>query len=112
MVRRASCGDIEAERAKIRNLEPSPPDFEMTRSLRCNICDASVDPEHDGVWTKDGLEIVRCPACGILFRAALPAPEELPELYDSTYFQAEDRSEGGQGYADYVGEAELHRLNA
>src|SRR5262245_34325061 len=83
----------------------------MARPLRCNVCEASVDPDHDGVWTKDGLEIVRCPSCGALFRAVLPSAEELPGLYDSTYFQAEE-SQGGQGYADYVGEADLHRLNA
>jgi 2-polyprenyl-3-methyl-5-hydroxy-6-metoxy-1,4-benzoquinol methylase len=84
----------------------------MASPLRCNVCEASVDPEHDAVWTKDGLEILRCPSCGLLFRADLPSPEELPELYDRTYFRADDRSRGGQGYADYVGEADLHRLNA
>jgi hypothetical protein len=84
----------------------------MARPQRCNVCEASVDPEHDALWTKDGLEILRCPSCGVLFRAALPSPEELSGLYDSTYFQAKDRSQGGQGYADYVGEADLHRLNA
>ena len=80
--------------------------------MRCNVCEAPVDPEGDAVWTKDGLEIVRCPRCGLLFRAILPSPEDLPGLYDSAYFQAEDRSQGGEGYADYVGEADLHRLNA
>jgi 2-polyprenyl-3-methyl-5-hydroxy-6-metoxy-1,4-benzoquinol methylase len=80
--------------------------------MRCNVCEAPVDPEGDAVWTKDGLEIVRCPSCGLLFRATLPSPEDLPGLYDRTYFQAEDRSQGGEGYADYVGEADLHRLNA
>lgn len=84
----------------------------MARPLCCNVCEASVDPEHDAVWVKDGLQIVRCPSCGLLFRAALPSPNELPELYDNTYFHAKDRSQGGQGYADYVGEADLHRLNA
>src|SRR5262245_48717670 len=84
----------------------------MARPLRCNVCETPVDPEGDAVWTKDGLEIVRCPGCGLLFRATLPSPEDLPGLYDRSYFQAEERSEGGEGYADYVGEAELHRLNA
>jgi SAM-dependent methyltransferase len=84
----------------------------MASPLRCNACEASVDPEHDVVWTKDGLEILRCPNCGLLFRAHLPRPAELPGLYDRSYFEAQDRSHGGQGYADYVGEADLHRLNA
>jgi SAM-dependent methyltransferase len=80
--------------------------------VRCNVCEAPIDREHDAVWTKDGLKILRCPSCGLLFRADLPSPEELLGLYDRAYFRAEDRSQGGQGYADYVGEADLHRLNA
>jgi 2-polyprenyl-3-methyl-5-hydroxy-6-metoxy-1,4-benzoquinol methylase len=84
----------------------------MARPLRCSVCESSVDPEGDAVWTKDGLEILRCASCGLFFRADLPSPEELPRLYDRTYFKAEDRSQGGEGYADYVGDAELHRLNA
>jgi SAM-dependent methyltransferase len=81
-------------------------------AARCNVCEASVDPERDAAWTKYGLEILRCPACGLLFRADLPSPEELPGLYGKAYFQAEDQSQGGEGYADYVGEADVHRLNA
>ena len=84
----------------------------MASPLRCNVCEASVDPEHDAVWTKDGLNILRCPSCGLLSRENLPSSEELLGLYDRSYFLAEDQSQGGQGYADYVGEADLHRLNA
>jgi SAM-dependent methyltransferase len=88
------------------------PNLKMASPLRCNVCEASVDPEHDAVWTKDGLSILRCPSCGLLYRANLPSSEELPGLYDRSYFLGEDQSQGGQGYADYVGEADLHRLNA
>src|SRR6266536_1938863 len=84
----------------------------MASPLHCNACEASVDRERDAVWTKDGLNILRCRNCGLLCRAHLPSPEELPGLYDRSYFLAEDRSHGGQGYADYVGESDLHRLNA
>jgi 2-polyprenyl-3-methyl-5-hydroxy-6-metoxy-1,4-benzoquinol methylase len=84
----------------------------MDSTARCNVCETPVDPARDAVWTKDGFDIVRCSGCGLLFRADLPSPEELPGLYDTAYFQAEEQSQGGQGYADYVGESELHRLNA
>lgn len=84
----------------------------MDSTIRCNVCETIVDPARDGVWNKDGFELVRCQTCGLLFRADLPVPEELPGLYDTAYFRADEQSEGGQGYADYVGEAELHRLNA
>jgi SAM-dependent methyltransferase len=84
----------------------------MDSSARCNVCETLVDPRRDAVWTKDGFEILRCSSCGLLFRKDLPAPDDLAGLYDTAYFRAEDRSQGGEGYADYVGEAELHRLNA
>jgi len=84
----------------------------MSPTARCNACQAPVDPERDLAWVKDGFEILRCRSCGLLFRADLPSPEELPTLYDGAYFRSEEHSEGGQGYADYVAEEELHRLNA
>jgi SAM-dependent methyltransferase len=46
------------------------------------------------------------------FRADLPAPDDLPALYGSEYFRAEEGLRGGVGYADYLGEEELHRTNA
>ncbi|MEK6274792.1 MAG: methyltransferase domain-containing protein [Actinomycetota bacterium] len=84
----------------------------MSRTARCNACEAPVDPERDLAWVKDGFDLLRCPRCGLVFRADLPSPEELPELYSGVYFRSEERSEGGQGYADYVAEGDLHRLNA
>ena len=84
----------------------------MVSHPRCKVCEAPVDPENDAVWTKDGLVILRCSSCGLLYRASLPSSEELSGLYDSSYFRAEERSQRGEGYADYVGEADLHRLNA
>jgi SAM-dependent methyltransferase len=64
------------------------------------------------VWRKDGYDILRCAGCHLLFRADLPAPDDLPTLYGRDYFRAEERSPSGEGYADYVGEEELHRANA
>jgi SAM-dependent methyltransferase len=84
----------------------------MSSTARCNACETPVDPERDLAWVKDGFEILRCRNCGLLFRADLPTTEELPRLYEADYFRSEERSAGGQGYADYVAEEELHRLNA
>lgn len=61
-------------------------------------------------WRKDGYDIVRCPSCGLLARATLPTEAELAELYSLEYFRA--TSHDGQGYLDYVGDAELHRETA
>jgi SAM-dependent methyltransferase len=64
------------------------------------------------VWTKDGFEIVRCPACGLVFRRDLPEPAALAEIYSHEYFRRPEDDAGGQGYDDYLEEEELHRINA
>lgn len=62
-------------------------------------------------WTKHDFTILRCPACGLLFRRELPSPEELEALYGAEYF-AGDESLRGQGYLDYTGDAHTHRALA
>ena len=81
-------------------------------TVACNVCKNLVGRDHDLAWRKDGYEILRCPSCGLLFRSDLPFPEDLPALYAGSYFRAEERSRRGEGYADYLAEEELHRLNA
>lgn len=78
----------------------------------CNVCGTTVPAERDPVWRKDGFDIVRCPACGLLFRRSLPTAAELAEIYAEAYFRREAGDTGGQGYDDYLHEEELHRLNA
>lgn len=58
-------------------------------------------------WVKDGYEIVRCPSCGLLFRADLPTEADLDEIYGPEYFQG-----GAEGYLDYLADEEVHRLSA
>jgi 2-polyprenyl-3-methyl-5-hydroxy-6-metoxy-1,4-benzoquinol methylase len=82
------------------------------RDRVCNACKGSVDRELDLAWRKDGHDVVRCRACGLLFRADLPSPNDLPELYGAAYFRSGESSQHGEGYADYLAEEELHRLNA
>jgi SAM-dependent methyltransferase len=82
------------------------------RNRACNACKGLVDRELDLAWRKDGYDILRCRACGLRFRADLPAPSDLPALYGAAYFHSGERSEHGEGYADYLAEEDLHRLNA
>jgi SAM-dependent methyltransferase len=82
------------------------------RAVTCNLCGASFATASAVALVKDGLTIVRCPRCELLFRAWLPHPSEVPDLYGSEYFKAADGSLGYEGYLDYVGDADVHRLNA
>jgi 2-polyprenyl-3-methyl-5-hydroxy-6-metoxy-1,4-benzoquinol methylase len=78
----------------------------------CNACKGSVDRQLDLVWRKDGHDVLRCPSCGLRFRADLPTPQDLEALYGAAYFRSGESSEHGEGYADYLAEDDLHRLNA
>lgn len=81
-------------------------------SVTCNVCAGPVDGTADRRYRKDGHDILLCPACGLLFRADPPDEEELRAVYGAEYFSAEAGDTKGQGYLDYLGDAELHRLNA
>jgi 2-polyprenyl-3-methyl-5-hydroxy-6-metoxy-1,4-benzoquinol methylase len=64
-------------------------------------------------YMKDGFEIVRCPSCGLLFRAKMPDADELERIYADEYFTSPSTGElGATGYLDYVEDEELHRVNA
>lgn len=78
----------------------------------CNFCAARVDETRDVAWRKDGFDVLRCPSCGLLFRRSVPDREELDELYGETYFGLGPEDDRGTGYADYLRDEELHRLNA
>jgi SAM-dependent methyltransferase len=80
--------------------------------VTCSICGAAVDRERDRRWRKDGHDILRCPSCGTHFRADLPSPGALLEIYGPAYFSEAAGDTGGQGYADYLGDEANHRLNA
>jgi SAM-dependent methyltransferase len=78
----------------------------------CNICRSRVTRAADLQWQKDGYDILRCPCCGILFRADLPSPGDLHEIYGPAYFVEEAGCTPGQGYSDYLGDEQNHRMNA
>jgi SAM-dependent methyltransferase len=77
----------------------------------CNLCNRAVPAEREAVWRKDGLDVVDCPACGLLFRRDLPSAAELAEIYAGEYFRRPEEGDA-QGYLDYIGDEDLHRLAA
>jgi 2-polyprenyl-3-methyl-5-hydroxy-6-metoxy-1,4-benzoquinol methylase/uncharacterized C2H2 Zn-finger protein len=85
---------------------------EREDGARCPLCETVFGIAENLRWLKDGFEIVACPRCDLLFRARLPDAGELPAIYAMEYFADQDAERGGQGYADYLGEEEVHRLSA
>jgi 2-polyprenyl-3-methyl-5-hydroxy-6-metoxy-1,4-benzoquinol methylase len=78
----------------------------------CLLCSADVDPGTDLAWRKDGYDIVRCPSCGLVFRAELPDERDLDRIYDDDYFRDRPDRADRHGYSDYLRDASLHRANA
>jgi 2-polyprenyl-3-methyl-5-hydroxy-6-metoxy-1,4-benzoquinol methylase len=50
--------------------------------------------------------------CGFVFRAHIPLPEELTEIYDEAYFEDDPDRPDRKGYADYRADETAHRRNA
>jgi 2-polyprenyl-3-methyl-5-hydroxy-6-metoxy-1,4-benzoquinol methylase len=78
----------------------------------CNLCGFAFEASTCTRWRKDGYQIVECPSCGLLFRAELPSRAELDEIYAASYFSSAVSDLSGQGYLDYVADAESHRAAA
>jgi SAM-dependent methyltransferase len=78
----------------------------------CILCSTEVDPKTALAWRKDGYDIVRCPSCGLVFRAELPDEQALNRIYDEDYFRDQPGRADRHGYADYLRDAPLHRANA
>jgi 2-polyprenyl-3-methyl-5-hydroxy-6-metoxy-1,4-benzoquinol methylase len=79
---------------------------------KCNLCGTFVPLPGAVRWRKDGFEIAECPSCRLLFRAQLPGEEEIPGIYGMDYFEEPSGETAGQGYADYLGDEDVHRLVA
>lgn len=86
----------------------------MSATTTCNSCKTVMAVPLARAFVKDGFEIVRCPSCGLVFRAHMPTAEELGDIYVDAYFAspADDGEIGATGYLDYVADEELHRVNA
>lgn len=81
-------------------------------NVTCNICATTFAAATAIAVVKQGLTIVRCPTCSLVFRARLPEPTDVQALYERDYFVAEEGALRHEGYLDYLADAELHRLNA
>jgi 2-polyprenyl-3-methyl-5-hydroxy-6-metoxy-1,4-benzoquinol methylase len=79
---------------------------------RCILCSTQVDPRTALAWRKNGYDIVKCPSCGLVFRAELPDEQALGQIYDEGYFRDHPNRADRHGYADYLRDAPLHRANA
>lgn len=79
--------------------------------MRCNLCRTVVPPDQTPHWIKDGYGIFSCDSCGLLFRGDLPTDSDLASIYSQGYF-ASDRNSGSDGYDDYLGDANEHRMTA
>jgi 2-polyprenyl-3-methyl-5-hydroxy-6-metoxy-1,4-benzoquinol methylase len=77
----------------------------------CPLCGTAVRPD-DVRWRKDGFDIMRCPGCSLVFRATLPTRDEVEAIYGREYFERAENDSSGQGYLDYLQDADEHRLNA
>jgi 2-polyprenyl-3-methyl-5-hydroxy-6-metoxy-1,4-benzoquinol methylase len=74
----------------------------------CNAC-GSEGAERFG--PANGLELVRCERCRLVYTALRPDPRDVATLYDESYFR--NATSGVVGYADYIGdEANLRRTFA
>jgi SAM-dependent methyltransferase len=78
----------------------------------CVLCSGEVDRRASLLWRKDGHDVVRCPSCGLVFRADPPDERELERIYDADYFRDHPDRASRHGYAHYLGDARLHRANA
>jgi SAM-dependent methyltransferase len=78
----------------------------------CIACRAVVPLPGAIRFRKDGHDIARCSSCGLLFRTVLPDRAELEQIYSGSYFSRAAGDTKGQGYDDYVADAELHRETA
>ena len=72
----------------------------------CRICSST---DSTKLFTKDGIDIVRCNACGLVYTDAAPRSDELKSIYGEKYFNS-----GGEGtsYVDYAAEEAAMADNA
>jgi len=77
----------------------------------CNLCRARFPARTAELLVKDGHSIVRCPSCGLVFRSSVPTRADLDEIYGLSYFGGAGPSTR-EGYLDYVGDEDVHRVNA
>lgn len=63
----------------------------------CNLCGSD---QRQPYCPENGLGLVQCERCGLVYVSPRPDPHELYALYGETYFRSEDS--GKVGYANYL----------
>jgi SAM-dependent methyltransferase len=66
--------------------------------VNCNICDVDDTEPWD---TKDGMNIVRCKRCGLVYSKPRPTRDELKDYYDAVYFDTGNYTSDEQRYQMY-----------
>ncbi len=77
--------------------------FARTKYAMCHICKNTKARLWD---TKNGHDLYRCPACGVVFVS--PIPQDVAAIYGKEYFKKSDKT-GSFGYTDYDGDKEPMR---
>ena len=67
------------------------------QAVDCNLCGSNKNTPH---CPENGLGLVRCDNCNLIYVGERPEPEALYTLYEESYFQNHDS--GVVGYSDYI----------
>lgn len=71
--------------------------IERKKIVYCNLC---AHTKHQPHCPENGLGLVKCKNCGLVFVGEQPEPQELYALYGETYFHNDES--GVVGYNDYI----------
>lgn len=88
---------------EVVGLGPPPPPEEESEdqpleAIPCPLCGGS--GQNPVALRPDGMEVVRCPGCTLLFVSPRPLPEALASLYTQEYFAGEGEYGWMSGYLD------------
>jgi 2-polyprenyl-3-methyl-5-hydroxy-6-metoxy-1,4-benzoquinol methylase len=80
----------------------------VRKDIPCNLCGSD---QHTPFCAENGLGLVQCQQCGLVYVNPRPDPAELYALYGETYFHNNDS--GVVGYSNYIkDEANIRRTSA
>jgi SAM-dependent methyltransferase len=75
--------------------------------ISCDVCDS---PESDRIYVRpDGMQVVKCCGCGVVYVNPRPKAECIRRLYDAGYFRKNDKLTGF-GYTDYFDDSQRPSL--
>jgi len=77
---------------------PNPPD-EGLMGLQCNLCRQGGPRK---LFEREGIWLVQCPKCGLVYTYPFPAANELKRLYDADYIRGLPGGEGLEADSEWV----------